>query len=165
MTEHERLLEEFEDARFALLMEGVARKEGERLEALNEMLQENPEAAVPESVNRRCLETIDRHFARERRRAVLGQTGRALRLAGVVMAISALLFTSALALSEDFREAAMELVRTVTGAYTQLDMRRTEDDGLKAEKAEGHFKWLEVGWVPEGFGGIGGGVGNSFINH
>ena len=61
MTEHERLLEEFEDARFALLMEGVARKEGERLEALNEMLQENPEAAVPESLDKRCLEVIDRY--------------------------------------------------------------------------------------------------------
>ena len=51
MTEHERLLEEFDDAYFALLMEGVARKEGEQLEALNEMLQDNPEAAVPERLN------------------------------------------------------------------------------------------------------------------
>lgn len=95
MTEHERLLEEFEDARFALLMEGVVRKEGERLEALNEMLRENPEAAVPESLDRRCLGTIDRHFARERRRAGLRKTGKVLRLAAVVMAISVLLFTSA----------------------------------------------------------------------
>ena len=68
MTERERLLEEFDDAYFALLMEGVANKEGEQLIALNEMLQDNPEAEVPESVDKRCLETIDRHFAREQRR-------------------------------------------------------------------------------------------------
>ena len=36
MTERERLLEEFDDAYFALLMEGVANKEGEQLIALNE---------------------------------------------------------------------------------------------------------------------------------
>ena len=42
MTKHERLLKEFEDVRFTLLMEGVARKEGERLEALNKMLPGDP---------------------------------------------------------------------------------------------------------------------------
>ena len=58
MKKHERLLEEYEDAYFALLMEEVAKKEGERLEALNEALQSDPEAAVPESLDRRCMETI-----------------------------------------------------------------------------------------------------------
>ena len=82
MTERERLLEEFDDAYFALLMEGVANKEGEQLIALNEMLQDNPEAEVPESVDKRCLETIDRHFAKEQRRIGLRKAGKVLRLAG-----------------------------------------------------------------------------------
>ena len=79
MTERERLLEEFDDAYFALLMEGVANKEGEQLIALNEMLQDNPEAEVPESVDKRCLETIDRHFAKEQRRIGLRKAGKVLR--------------------------------------------------------------------------------------
>lgn len=156
MTEHERLLEEFEDARFALLMEGVARKEGKRLEALNEMLQENPEAAVPESVDRRCLEAIDRHFTRERRRAGLRKTGRVLRLAAVVMAISMLLFTSAFALSEDFRVATLNLMLTVTEKYTRFDIRSSEETNRQTSPSGNtasfeYFENAEIGWIPEGF--------------
>nr|WP_325214040.1 DUF4367 domain-containing protein [uncultured Oscillibacter sp.] len=156
MTEHERLLEEFEDARFALLMEGVARKEGERLEALNEMLQENPEAAVPERVDKRCLDAIDRHFARERRWAGLRKTGRVLRLAAVVMAISVLLFTSAFALSEDFRVATLNLMLTVTEKYTQFDIKGSDGNDRGASPSHSaastqYFQNAEIGWIPEGF--------------
>ena len=156
MTEHERLLEEFEDARFALLMEGVVRKEGERLEALNEMLRENPEAAVPESLDRRCLGTIDRHFARERRRAGLRKTGKVLRLAAVVMAISVLLFTSAFALSENFRVATLNLMLTVTERYTQFDIKGSDGNDRGASSSHNaastqYFQNAEIGWIPEGF--------------
>ena len=156
MTEHERLLEEFEDARFALLMEGVARKEGERLEALNEMLQENPEAAVPESLDKRCLEVIDRHFARERRWDGLRRTGRVLRLVAVIMAISVLLFTTAFAISEDFRLATLNLMLTVTEKYTQFDIRSSDGNSSKPYSSSNtasteYFQNVEIGWMPEGF--------------
>lgn len=156
MTEHERLLEEFDDAYFALLMEGVARKEGEQLEALNEMLQDNPEAAVPERVDKRCLETIDRHFARERRRIGLRKTGKVLRLAAVIMGISVLLFTSAFALSEDFRVATLNLMLTVTEKYTQFDIKNSDGNSVQAspkgnQVASAYFQNAEIGWMPEGF--------------
>ena len=150
MTEHERLLEEFDDAYFALLMEGVARKEGEQLEALNEMLQDNPEAAVPERVDKRCLETIDRHFAREHRKIGLRKTGKVLRLAAIIMGISMLLFTTAFAVSEEFRVATLNLVRTITEEYTQLDIRelnggrsqRTHDPKSEFE----YFHNIDIQW-------------------
>ena len=155
MTEHERLLEEFDDAYFALLMEGVARKEGEQLEALNEMLQDNPEAAVPERVDKRCLETIDRHFAREQRRIGLRKTGKVLRLAAVIMGISVLLFTSAFALSEDFRAATINLMLTVTREYTQFNINHSAEKSAQTslENQGGHeyFQCAEIGWLPDGF--------------
>lgn len=156
MTEHERLLEEFDDAYFALLMEGVARKEGEQLEALNEMLQDNPEAAVPERIDKRCLETIDRHFAREQRRIGLRKTGKVLRLAAVIMGISVLLFTSAFALSEDFRVATLNLMLTVTEKYTQFDIKNSDGNSVQAspkgnQAASAYFQNAEIGWMPEGF--------------
>ena len=156
MTEHERLLEEFEDARFALLMEDVARKEGERLEALNEMLQENPEAAVPESLDKRCLEVIDRHFARERRWDGLRRTGRVLRLVAVIMAISVLLFTTAFAISEDFRLATLNLMLTVTEKYTQFDIKSSDGNSRQASPSPNtasseYFQNAKIGWMPEGF--------------
>ena len=156
MTERERLLEEFDDAYFALLMEGVANKEGEQLIALNEMLQDNPEAEVPESVDKRCLETIDRHFAREQRRIGLRKAGKVLRLAAVIMGISVLLFTSAFALSEDFRVATLNLMLTVTERYTQFDINNSDGNSVQAspkgnQVASAYFQNAEINWIPEGF--------------
>lgn len=156
MTEHERLLEEFDDAYFALLMEGVARKEGEQLEALNEMLQDNPEAVVPERVDKRCLETIDRHFAREHRRAGLRRTGKVLRLAAIIMGISVLLFTSAFALSEDFRVATLNLMLTITEKYTQFDIENSDGNSRQVPPSSStagfeYFENAKIGWIPEGF--------------
>ncbi|WP_300692631.1 DUF4367 domain-containing protein [uncultured Oscillibacter sp.] len=155
MTERERLLEEFDDAYFALLMEGVANKEGEQLIALNEMLQDNPEAAVPESVDKRCLETIDRHFAREQRRIGLRKAGKVLRLAAVVMGISVLLFTSAFALSEDFRAATINLMLTITNKYTQFNINHSNGETIQTksvgQKDHPYFQRAEIGWLPDGF--------------
>ncbi len=155
MTERERLLEEFDDAYFALLMEGVANKEGEQLIALNEMLQDNPEAAVPESVDKRCLETIDRHFAREQRRIGLRKAGKVLRLAAVIMGISVLLFTSAFALSEEFRVATLNLMVTIRSQYTQFDIQKNESDNKQVELANSHgyeyFQNADIRWLPDGF--------------
>ena len=65
MTRHERLLENYEDAYFALLMEDVAQMENARLDRFNTELQNDPHAAVPEELTKRCLKTgsnIDYNF-------------------------------------------------------------------------------------------------------
>ena len=59
MTRHERLLENYEDAYFALLMEDVAQMENARLDRFNTELQNDPHAAVPEELTKRCLKTIN----------------------------------------------------------------------------------------------------------
>lgn len=162
MTRHERLLEEYEDAYFALLMEDVAKKEGERLEALNEMLQNNPEAAVPEELDTRCLETISRHFARRQHRSALRKTGKVLRLIAVIMTITMLLFTTAFAVSEDFRVATLNLMLKVTNEYTQFDIvhdRENETTKTQTSKSQDSFEYFEnteIGWIPEGFEYCGG---------
>ena len=46
MTRHERLLENYEDAYFALLMEDVAQMEGARLDQLNMELQKDRKSVV-----------------------------------------------------------------------------------------------------------------------
>lgn len=70
MTRHEKLLENYEDALFALLMDEVAEQEGKRFLEENEQLRQNPEAIIPDEVNERCLKTIKRSFAKKRRREV-----------------------------------------------------------------------------------------------
>lgn len=59
MNEDERLYEQYEDAFFALLMNRVAEASGKELMQKNEELLADPNAAVPESLSKRCLHTID----------------------------------------------------------------------------------------------------------
>jgi len=148
------LLENYEDALFSLLMESVVLQEGERLEELNRKLLSDPAAAVPESLDRRCRKAIRRQAMMRKRRTAFRGTGKVLRAAAVAAAVMATLFTTAFAVSEDFRTAALELARTVTGSYTQLDIRRAGESG--GETAGEYFKRVEVGWIPEGFSYCGG---------
>ncbi|MCI9644368.1 MAG: DUF4367 domain-containing protein [Oscillibacter sp.] len=154
MTQRERLVEQYEDALFALLMEDVMVREGERLEAWNRRLLEDPAAAVPESLDLRCRKAIGRCASARKRQAALRRTGKILRAAAVIAAIIGTLFTTAFAASEEFREAALELARTVTGHYTQLDIRRTVETGGRTLGE--YFKRVDVGWLPEGFSYRGG---------
>lgn len=157
MTRHERLLEEYEDAYFALLMEEVAKQEGERLEALNETLQSDPEAAVPEELDKRCMESINRHFSRQQRKVSLRKTGRVLRLAAIIMAVAMLLFTTAFAVSEEFRIATLNLMLKVTNEYTQFDIVHDGENEIsksKTSKSQDSFEYFEnadIGWLPDGF--------------
>lgn len=67
MDKEALLQENYEDARFALLMHRYALDEGNRLLELNRQLQNDPDAAVPEDLDRRCLETIKRGGRKKRR--------------------------------------------------------------------------------------------------
>lgn len=71
MSRYEHLLEDFEDAYFALLMDKVAKQEGERLEQLNQELIADPNFELPETTDQKCLRTIERCFAHQQRRTVL----------------------------------------------------------------------------------------------
>lgn len=124
-------------------------REGERLEAWNRRLLDDPGAALPESLDQRCLQII-----RRRPPSPLRKAGTLLRTAAALAVIAAALFTTAFAVSDEFREAALELVHTVTGSYTQLDIRRTGQQDR--QKTAPYFKWVEVGWTPEGFAYSGG---------
>lgn len=59
MTHHEKLVERYEDALFALMMEDVAETEGEKLQELNEQLKCDPAAEIPEELDERCIRTIN----------------------------------------------------------------------------------------------------------
>ena len=67
MTNREQLIEQYEDARFALLMEELAEEEGAELLRLNDALLTDPAAAVPKGAERRGEQLIGAAFAKRRR--------------------------------------------------------------------------------------------------
>ena len=61
MNEDERLYEQYEDAFFALLMNRVAEANGKELMQKNEELLADPNAAIPESLNKRSLQILEKN--------------------------------------------------------------------------------------------------------
>ena len=158
MTRLDYLQDQYEDAYFALLMHEVAEQEGVRLEKLNEELQNDPAAAVPEEIDRKCLKTIDRYFAQKRHAGYWRTSQKILGRVGIVAAIIMLLFTTAFALSEEFRSTALNLLITIEEKYTDLHMQEAEDPptgsaSVTVDTSAGsdYFDDLEIGWIPDGY--------------
>ena len=158
MTRLDYLQDQYEDAYFALLMHEVAEQEGVRLEKLNEELQNDPAAAVPEEIDRKCLKTIDRYFAQKRHAGYWRTSQKILGRVGIVAAIIMLLFTTAFALSEEFRSTALNLLITIEEKYTDLHMQEAEDPptgsaSVTVDTSTGsdYFDDLEIGWIPDGY--------------
>ena len=67
MTRQELLVEQYEDALFALIMDKVAEVEGQKAIEENQRLKASGEVVIPEELNRRCKQTIrcktaEKHF-------------------------------------------------------------------------------------------------------
>lgn len=120
MTNREKLKENYEDALFALLMDEVAQREGERALELNRQLQSDPNAAVPEDIQRHCEETIRIAFTKKQRRK---NFGKVLKMLAVAAVVGALMFTAAFAASEKFRASTLNALMTVLDKGTDITFR------------------------------------------
>lgn len=155
MTDHERLRERYEDALFALLMEGVAESEGEEALRLNEELKKDPNAEVPKNVQKRCEKTIRSAFAQKQLRATGRTAARWLTKVAVVAVLGGLMFTAAFALSEDVRVATLNALIQVMDDRTEITFEGIQTEGQQppSETVSGldyHYN-IALEWVPEGF--------------
>lgn len=142
MTRREELQERYEDALFALMMDEVATAEGKKALEENERLKNDPDAAVPEDVSKRCLKTIRRHFAQQRAKAVGRFTVKAFRNIALVAGICSILFTAAFAVSEPLRVNTMNLVVQVFGESTDFQF---------ASQTPSNTYTVVADWLPEGY--------------
>lgn len=170
MKNREQLWEDYEEARFALLMDALAEAEGEEALHLSEALNRDPEGALPPEVDRRCEAVIRGAFVQRRLHATGRTAVRWLTKVLVAAMLGAVMFAAAFALSEDVRVATLNTVIKVMDDRTQITFESAGGDagGTAAPPAEGtaaedgleyHYN-IALEWVPEGFeleGGIEGG--------
>ena len=170
MKNREQLWEDYEEARFALLMDALAEAEGEEALRLSEALNRDPEGALPPEVDRRCEAVIREAFVQRRLHATGRTAVRWLTKVLVAAMLGAVMFAAAFALSEDVRVATLNTVIKVMDDRTQITFESAGGDagGTAAPPAEGteaedgleyHYN-IALEWVPEGFeleGGIEGG--------
>lgn len=142
MNRQEELQDRYEDALFALLMDKIATAEGkEALEEI-EQLKNDPDAAIPEDVDKRCMQTIRRHFAKQRVHAVGHFTMKVVKCAVMAAGIAGLMFTAAFAVSGDVRSTTLNWMIEVFDTDTTL--RFVGETGDIAPQ-------LRVGWLPDGY--------------
>lgn len=103
MNEDERLYEQYEDAFFALLMNRVAEANGKELMRKNEELLADPNAAVPESLSKRCLHTIEKSYRKARIQKAAKKTLRTLNRVALWILIPLFMFVGVFAASETVR--------------------------------------------------------------
>lgn len=158
MTRRERLIENYEDAYFALLMEDVIQEEGKRLEELNAALRVDDSVKIPEELDKRCHKTIEQHFSRMQRRVTFRTVRRVLNYAAIIIALTTVLFTTAFAISEDVRVATLNLVFEVTEKYTELRItgtgaakETTDAESQNAPVYEDYFEGIQIQWLPTGY--------------
>jgi len=120
LTEHEKLIEAYEDALFAVLMEEVAQSEGNKALELSERLNADPDVKVPSSLHERSMKTIQTEFAKRSITQAGRVSKRIFNRVAVAALIAALLFTTAFATSERVRVYTYNAIIDVCDAYSRL---------------------------------------------
>lgn len=148
MTKREKLMEQYEDALFSLLMDEFAESEGKEALKENERLKADPTFVVPEELQQRCRKTISHYFAKRS----IKNTGRVfagvIKKVAVVALIGTMLFTTAFALSTDFRIKTLNWIIEVFDDRTEFSF--VEQDSID-NNAEGNKQKIMVEWLPDGF--------------
>lgn len=144
MDRHDRLYENYENALFSLLMDQVAQEEGVRLLEENERLRNDPNAAVPEELDRRSRETICRAFSARRR--ARHTAGWYLSRVAVAILAALLLFVTAYALSPALRLRTLESLISASNVSSELSF---VSDDVAGEKPDARQQTLAGYALPD----------------
>lgn len=140
MNRRDELRDRYEDALFAMLMDEIAEKEAAMAQEENERLKDDPAAAVPEDVDRRCLQTISRYFTKQKRR---DYTVKALKYALLAVGLAVIMFTMAFASSENVRVNTMNLIIRVFEDNTVFEFGQGSNRNPAPQ--------FRAGWLPDGY--------------
>ena len=110
MNRREKLIDNYEDALFAVLMDKVAEEEGAKLREENQRLQNNPEGVVPEHVDAVARQTIRKAFAGQNRRSAVHVARRVVNAVAMIVLICSALFVTACAAFPEVRVKTLNLL-------------------------------------------------------
>ena len=149
MKTHRELLGKYHEAAWALAMEQVAIRQGDLARELEERLDRDPEAGVPEHTVRRCRAVIRRGFAPGAGRRVKRTLSRLL----VAAVLCAAMAVAAWAFSPQVREFLSDVFAHVAQTFTAVTFRdpREEDVGGNQGKTDQIYHGIRFEWLPEGY--------------
>lgn len=147
MTRREMLMEQYENALFALLMDEVAESEGRKAIEENERLKEQGEPVISETSRQRCMKTIARKTTQQEVKRYGRAASRIITKVAVAVLVAMLLFTTAFASSENFRIKTLNFVIDTFDDRTELSL--VTENITNTEQSD--IPNISVGWLPNGF--------------
>ncbi|MCI9507956.1 MAG: hypothetical protein HFF62_15575 [Oscillospiraceae bacterium] len=156
MTDRRRLLDNYEDALFALMMDELVEEEGQQLLEENERLKQDPDAAVPEDVDKRCLKTIKRTFARKHHMEVMRLVSAMFRKVAVFAFVMMIMYGTAYAAFPEVRTKTLNLLIEMSDVSARLTSDNnvgSANSGNRAENVsnDGILQGYQLPPVPDGF--------------
>lgn len=145
MKRYEDLLEQYEDARFALIMHKVVTREGEKALQKMKELEDDPTFEIPVESFEKYRKVISREYVKVHRKRVGQQVLQILRRMALVAVIGVLCFTTAFAVSERVRVSTLNFL--LEKFDTRTDFSFLPQDSKDADYA----LCLEVNWLPDGY--------------
>ncbi len=150
MNTRQILMEQYEDALFAVIMNEIMIEEGKELLEESARLKADPSFTVPEEADQRCLKAIARAFGKQKRAHATRTAWRVFQRVSVAAFVAMLLFTGVYAAFPSVRAATLNLLIEVSDVATI--MRFEEDDtqtNVPDESAEARI--YEIGELPDDF--------------
>ncbi len=156
MNRREQLQENCEEALFTLLIEDVMEEEGKKLIEENERLKNDPQAAVPVKIRKRCLKTIRREFNKGKRQKVGKVAYQAVSKIAVVSMLCILLFSAAFAANPKLRTKTLNLMIEISEVGTNLILGENKKSHNIMDNSEvGELVYSTFGYripnLPDGF--------------
>lgn len=145
MQSHKELREQYEDALFALLMDDVARREGQQ--ALDEMetLASDCAFSIPSDADQACRKTIRNYYAGSRYRTMRRLSFRILNKVAIIVLIAILALTTVFAASPTIRRTVLNYIVRTFDDHTEISFVAETDSENSGEID------FSVPWVPEGY--------------
>lgn len=149
MTRREKLIEEYEDAFFALFMDTIAEEEGKLIYEEMEILKQDGDFDVPAEIDKKCHNTIKKAFAKDRRSKAKHTTRRIFNKATLAALICILLFTTVYAILPEFRVKTLNLLIEISDVATGLTIGENRSNSSTALEIGDHQFYLPE--LPDGF--------------
>lgn len=146
----EKLMEDYEDALFAIVMDQIAEEEGKHLAEEAQRL-EGEDFQVPEGLDRKCIDAIRRAEKKQRkeqsriRRRI--SIRRICKVALVAVLTMILAVSIAYAAIPEFRAGVLNLMLKVTEIATEITMTGSSS-GTASDTSEFDF---QLTYLPKGF--------------
>lgn len=144
MTKREILLEQYEDALFALLMDDVALVTGKAAVLEKEQLKGSLDFAISEEADKKCEKSIANHYRRQATRTAGKVFSHIVGKVAVVSLVAMLLFTTAFAASPVFRAHTLNLVMETF--YDRTNFQFTTEGTVETSNSD-----AVAGWIPMGY--------------